>query len=130
MDSRAELARPSLFRRENLQAAKVRVMAAQGSDALATSSRYVLLTVAAQMTGYTVKAMERKIERGDWVEGKLLAARPGRKNSYRFDRVSEMGRRSLTGGVRAKGDDRIEFTFVYNGQRYRPTLPRIPSEAN
>jgi Arm DNA-binding domain len=41
-----------------------------------------------------------------------------------------MGRRSLTGGVRAKGDDRIEFTFVYKGQRYRPTLPRTPSEAN
>lgn len=41
-----------------------------------------------------------------------------------------MGRRSLTGGVRAKGDDRIEFTFAYKGQRYRPTLPRIPSEAN
>jgi len=41
-----------------------------------------------------------------------------------------MGRRSLTGGVRAKGDDRIEFTFVYKGQRYRPTLSRIPSEAN
>ena len=40
-----------------------------------------------------------------------------------------MGRRSLTGGVRAKGD-RIEFTFFYQGQRYRPTLPRIPSEAN
>jgi hypothetical protein len=41
-----------------------------------------------------------------------------------------MGRRSLTGGVRVKGDDRIEFTFVCKGQRYRPTLPRIPSEAN
>jgi hypothetical protein len=41
-----------------------------------------------------------------------------------------MGRKSLTGGVRAKGDDRIEFTFVYENRRYRPTLLRIPSEAN
>ena len=51
-------------------------MAAQGSDVLATSSRYVLLTVAAQMTGYTVKAMERKIERGDWIEGKVWIRAP------------------------------------------------------
>jgi len=29
----------------------------------------VLLHVAPQLTGYTVKAMERKIERGDWIEG-------------------------------------------------------------
>ena len=51
-------------------------MAAQGSDALATSSRYVLLTVAAQVTGYTVKAIERKIERGDWVQGKVWLRAP------------------------------------------------------
>lgn len=41
-----------------------------------------------------------------------------------------MGRRSLSGGVRAKGRDRIEFTFVYEGNRYRPTLPRMPTEGN
>jgi hypothetical protein len=34
-------------------------------------TRYVLLPLAAAVTGYTVKAMERKIERGDWLEGKL-----------------------------------------------------------
>lgn len=51
-------------------------MAAQGTDVLATASRYVLLTVAAQMTGYTVKAMERKIERGDWIEGKVWIRAP------------------------------------------------------
>jgi hypothetical protein len=33
-------------------------------------SRYVLLNIAASITGYTIKAMERKIERGDWQEGK------------------------------------------------------------
>lgn len=41
-----------------------------------------------------------------------------------------MGRKSVTGGVRAKGTDRIEFTFVYQGKRYRPTLMRAPTEAN
>jgi integrase len=41
-----------------------------------------------------------------------------------------MGRRSLSGGVAAKGADRIEFTFVYNGKRVRPTLKINPSEAN
>jgi hypothetical protein len=51
-------------------------MAAQGSDVLASSSRYVLLNIAAQMTGYTVKAMERKIERGDWIEGKVWRRAP------------------------------------------------------
>lgn len=31
---------------------------------------YVLLPKAAELTGYSVKAMERKIERGEWVEGR------------------------------------------------------------
>jgi len=52
------------------------VMATQESHALASSSRYVLLNVAAQMTGYTVKAIERKIERGDWIEGKVWLRAP------------------------------------------------------
>lgn len=30
----------------------------------------MLLPLAQLITGYTVKAMERKIERGDWREGK------------------------------------------------------------
>jgi hypothetical protein len=42
----------------------------------------------------------------------------------------EVGRRSITGGVRPKGSDRIQFDFEFNGVRYRPTLPRIPTEAN
>ena len=32
------------------------------------TSRYMLLRLTETVTGYTVKAMERKIERGDWVE--------------------------------------------------------------
>jgi len=39
-------------------------------------TRYVLLPLAALVTGYTVKAMERKIERGDWVEGKVRRRAP------------------------------------------------------
>jgi hypothetical protein len=34
------------------------------------TSRYLLLPLAALMTGYTVKSMQRKIERGEWVEGR------------------------------------------------------------
>lgn len=41
-----------------------------------------------------------------------------------------MGRRSVDGGVRPKGPDRIEFEFWYHGKRYRPTLLRKPTEAN
>jgi hypothetical protein len=38
--------------------------------------RYILLCLAANVTGYTVKAMRRKIERGDWVEGKVWRRAP------------------------------------------------------
>jgi hypothetical protein len=40
------------------------------------TSRYVLLHVATGITGYSVKAMQRKIERGDWVEGKVWLKAP------------------------------------------------------
>ena len=39
-------------------------------------ARYVLLPLANAITGYTVKAMERKIERGDWVEGRVWRRAP------------------------------------------------------
>jgi hypothetical protein len=52
------------------------VIQGQGSDVASPSSRYVLLKLAAQATGYTVKAMERKIERGDWIEGKVWVRAP------------------------------------------------------
>jgi hypothetical protein len=41
-----------------------------------TPARYVLLPLANLITGYSVKAMERKIERGDWVEGKVWRRAP------------------------------------------------------
>jgi hypothetical protein len=34
------------------------------------TARYVRLPLANLLTGYSVKAMERKIERGDWQEGR------------------------------------------------------------
>ena len=39
-------------------------------------ARYVLLPLANLVTGYSVKAMERKIERGDWEEGKVWRRAP------------------------------------------------------
>lgn len=41
-----------------------------------------------------------------------------------------MGRKSLSGGVRAKGSDRIQFDFEFGDVRYRPEVKRPPSEAN
>lgn len=39
-------------------------------------ARYVLLPLASTLTGYTVKAMERKIERGDWLERRVWIRAP------------------------------------------------------
>jgi hypothetical protein len=43
---------------------------------LVAPAKYVLLPLAEAITGYTVKAIERKIERGDWVEGKVWIRAP------------------------------------------------------
>lgn len=40
------------------------------------SARYVLPVLAQSLTGYTVKAIQRKIERGDWIEGKVWIRAP------------------------------------------------------
>lgn len=40
------------------------------------AARYVLLPLANLLTGYSVKAMRRKIERGDWQEGKVWRRAP------------------------------------------------------
>src|SRR5262245_56524887 len=41
-----------------------------------------------------------------------------------------MGRRAVKTGIQPAGEDRIQFSFVYNGRRYRPTVQRTPTEAN
>ena len=41
-----------------------------------------------------------------------------------------MGSKWFTGGVVAALHGRIQFDFIFNGTRYRPTIKRPPSEAN
>lgn len=55
-----------------------RIGAVPSAERLVTvlPARYVLLPLANALTGYTVKAMERKIERGDWEEGKVWRRAP------------------------------------------------------
>jgi hypothetical protein len=53
----------------------VRPRAAEARIVVGTA-RYVLLPLANLLTGYSVKAMERKIERGDWQEGKVWKRAP------------------------------------------------------
>jgi hypothetical protein len=49
----------------------------QASQSVVLSpARYVRLPVAHVVTGYSIKAMERKIERGDWQEGKVWIRAP------------------------------------------------------
>jgi hypothetical protein len=47
-----------------------------GAPIVVAAARYVLLPLANLLTGYSVKAMERKIERGDWQEGKVWRRAP------------------------------------------------------
>ncbi len=39
-------------------------------------ARYVLITVASAVTGYTAKAIARKVESGVWAEGKVWRRGP------------------------------------------------------
>ncbi len=41
-----------------------------------------------------------------------------------------MGSKWFTGGVVAAPRGRIQFDFIFNGVRYRPSIKRPPSEAN
>ena len=41
-----------------------------------------------------------------------------------------MGRKSTSGGVRPAGAGRLQFDFTIDRQRFRPTLPWIPNQAN
>jgi hypothetical protein len=43
---------------------------------LLAPARYVLLPLANLLTGYSIKAMERKIERGDWRENQVWKRAP------------------------------------------------------
>ena len=41
-----------------------------------------------------------------------------------------MGGKAVLSGVRPKGKNGVEFDFSFQGKRYRPTIARVPSEAN
>jgi len=60
----------------SLDIARPRVETSATAPILVATARYVLLPLANLLTGYTVKAMERKIERGDWQEGKVWRRAP------------------------------------------------------
>lgn len=54
---------------------------------------------------------------------------------HRASRIDGLPRRGdpaidVNRRVAPKGADRIELTFVFEGARYRPTIKRVPSEAN
>lgn len=49
---------------------------AEPAPVVVATARYVLLPLAYAITGYSVKAIERKIERGDWMEGKVWRRAP------------------------------------------------------
>lgn len=61
---------------------------------LVAPSRYVVIPLAAQLTGLTAKAIERKIETGIWVEGKEYVRRDGRLfiDMRGYERWVERGR--------------------------------------
>jgi hypothetical protein len=64
------------------------------------TARYVLLPLANLLTGYSVKAMERKIERGDWQEGKVWRRAPDGRiviDVLGYQRWVESPRAAVTG---------------------------------
>jgi hypothetical protein len=60
----------------SLDLARLRVETNTTAPIVVATARYVLLPLANLLTGYSVKAMERKIERGDWQEGKVWRRAP------------------------------------------------------
>lgn len=48
------------------------------SSAPVVSARFVTIELASTLTGFTRKAIESKIYRGDWLEGRLWVRRDGR----------------------------------------------------
>lgn len=47
-----------------------------------------------------------------------------------MDRIETEKRGPRSGGAQAKGTDRIQLDFYFEGQRYRPELMKVPNEAN
>src|SRR5580692_459303 len=77
-----------------------------------STSRYVLLPVANLLTGYSVKAMERKIERGDWQEGKVWRRAPDGRiliDVLGYQRWVEGPREAVTSDSRGRGGQKMQL---------------------
>lgn len=72
-------------------------------------AKYVLIELASQLTGYTVKAIEQKIDSGVWPEGVVWMRAPdGRRHIIieGYHKWVEMGRGSLPAQRRSKSASR------------------------
>jgi hypothetical protein len=72
----------------------------------------VLLPLANLLTGYSVKAMERKIERGDWLEGKVWRRAPDGRiliDVLGYQRWVEGPRSTVTSHSRGLGGTKMQF---------------------
>lgn len=85
------------------------------------------------MTAATLHASE---QRNADLSLPLLGAYPGidpRATTplhYYLSGDTPMGKRSQTGGITAVGTRRIRFDFIFEGQRYRPSVLRAPPDLN
>jgi hypothetical protein len=76
------------------------------------TARYVLLPLANLLTGYSVKAMERKIERGDWQEGKVWRRAPDGRiliDVLGYQRWVEGPRETVTSDSRARAGQKMRL---------------------
>ena len=76
------------------------------------TARYVLLPLANLLTGYSVKAMERKIERGDWQEGKVWRRAPDGRiviDVLGYQRWVEGPRAAVTSHSRGREGQKIQL---------------------
>jgi hypothetical protein len=77
----------------------------------------------------TVRAS--RVRRRDAITARAVRALSGLEPELQYARGwPAVGRRSERGGVAAVGRDRIQFTFKFEGVRYRPTLPIAPNEVH
>ena len=76
------------------------------------TARYVLLPLANLLTGYSVKAMERKIERGDWQEGKVWRRAPDGRvliDVLGYQRWVEGPREAVTSDSRGREGQKMQL---------------------
>ena len=81
------------------------------------TARYVLLPLANLLTGYSVKAMERKIERGDWQEGKVWRRAPDGRiliDVLGYQRWVEDPREAVTSDSRGREGQKMQLPVQMN----------------